>query len=276
MFEITTLAFILIAALTAMLLTPAWALTANRQLDRYIDEELAEHPIKGSVKLFNGAIVGRDATTGLARPLVAGDAVLGISHGEYDNSAGADGALKCRVFARGRFKVPLSAVQTNVGAVIYATDDATFSLVSNNSPVGKLQELSDAGYVILQLHTESMTDTVVGLKDSIVTHTEADSPVALTAADSGKVYNNLGAGDTVHYDLPTAPTEGLKFTFVALAAQAIQIDPGDNDAIFVNGAKQTDGKFISFDAINEQVVLLSNSDGDWIAIDVAGTITVES
>jgi hypothetical protein len=118
--------------------------------------------------------------------------------------------------------------------------------------------------------------TVRGGDEDVNTKTQADSPVALTAADHGKTFNNLGATGVVVFSLPAAPTVGIRIRFVAAAAQEIRVDPGANDAIFINGAKQADGKYVSFDDEGELLELISNANGDWIPAASAGTFTVEA
>jgi len=117
---------------------------------------------------------------------------------------------------------------------------------------------------------------VAGTAEDVVTKTQADSPVALTAADHGKTFTNKGATDTVEFDLPAAPAEGICLRFVALAAQAIRLDPGASDGIYINGAKQTDGLYVDFDAVNEYLEIVANEDGDWIPVAKSGTFTVET
>lgn len=253
------------------------ALATNREVNRFVDQELRSFLVKANAHIYKGGWIGRDAATGYVRALVAGDELVGLAYEEIDNTGGANGAKSVRAFTLGDFEVTIAGVvQANVGATVYLSDDATLTLTpTNNSVAGKLVEILSGTQCVLRIHTASMVDTVVGMKTTLVDVTEASSPVALTASDSGKTYTNLGAGGTVHFDLPSAPTAGLRFSFVALVAQEIQIDPGDNDGIFVNGAKQVDGKYIAFDAINEQVVLISNANGDWVAVDAEGTISVE-
>ena len=52
------------------------ALTANREVDHYIDQELRSIPVLASTKIFKGALVGI-GQDGYARGLVAGDKFVG-------------------------------------------------------------------------------------------------------------------------------------------------------------------------------------------------------
>ena len=52
--------------------------------------------------------------------------------------------------------------------------------------------------------------------------------------------------------------------------------PGAAGAVYINGAKQTDDKYISADDEAESVELVADGNGDWIARHVTGTWTVEA
>ena len=67
-------------------------LTANRDVDHYVDQELRTFPVAAAKHVYKGALVGTDSA-GYARPLAAGDSFAGIAYEEMDNSAGASGAF---------------------------------------------------------------------------------------------------------------------------------------------------------------------------------------
>ncbi len=133
------------------------ALTASREVDRYVDQELRAIPVKGSTKIYKGALVG--LTSGYARGLVAGDAFAGIAYEEVDNTAGSDGGKLVRVFTLGDFEHALgSASRANNGAAVYASDDATLTLTStNNSLVGRQVDVPTAGKIVLRLRAWMQT-----------------------------------------------------------------------------------------------------------------------
>ncbi len=66
------------------------ALTANRDVDHYVDQELRTFPLAAGVKVYRGAFVGL-RPDGYARPLVEGDRFCGIAYQEGDNTGGASG-----------------------------------------------------------------------------------------------------------------------------------------------------------------------------------------
>ena len=103
-------------------------------------------------------------------------------------------------------------------------------------------------------------------------HTALDT---LTHAESGSVHSNLGATGEITLTLPDDATAGCKFFFVVMAAFELRIDPGAGHAIYINGALQTADYYITADAINESVMLVSDGT-NWVAIGAVGTWTVET
>jgi hypothetical protein len=129
------------------------ALSANRELDRYVDQELRALPIKASTSIHKGALLGIDSATGCVRGLVAGDAFAGVAYEEMDNDTVTDGAVKVRAYMVGDFEVPLgSAGLDDNGKVVYASDDATFTLTStDNSAVGRQVDVVGSSTIILRI-----------------------------------------------------------------------------------------------------------------------------
>ena len=78
-------------------------------------------------------------------------------------------------------------------------------------------------------------------------HTANDT---LTHAESNSVHSNLGATATVVLTLPQDATAGTKLYFVVMAAYELRVDPGAAGAIYINGAKQTDDKYVSAQSQN--------------------------
>lgn len=128
------------------------ALTANRELDHYIDQELRSLQVRGGAHVYKGSFIGLDAN-GYARPLVAGDAFAGIAYEEMDNSGGADGAVSVRVYTLGDFGVTLSgATVAHVGRPVFASDDATATFTAaGNSYLGVVEDVPASGEIILRI-----------------------------------------------------------------------------------------------------------------------------
>ncbi len=141
--------------LIAVALWPTFALTANREVPRFVDQELRSFKVKGSSTIYKGGYVGLDAATGYARALVAGDTFLGIAYEECDNSAGSDGDKTVRVFTQGDFQVALSgAALTDIGSTVYASADDTATLTStDNSAIGTMVDLLSTGQIVLRIST---------------------------------------------------------------------------------------------------------------------------
>lgn len=70
-------------------------LTANRELDHYIDQQLHSFQVGAGMHVSKGTFVGL-APDGYAHPLAASDPFVGIAYEEADNSSGAAGAASAR------------------------------------------------------------------------------------------------------------------------------------------------------------------------------------
>lgn len=128
------------------------ALTANREVDHYVDQELRSFQVAASVNIFKGAFIGL-APTGYARPLVAGDPFVGIAYEAIDNSSGANGDLSVRVYTVGDFGLALAgAAVAGIGRPVFASADDTLTLTANgNSYVGIVQDVIASGEIILRI-----------------------------------------------------------------------------------------------------------------------------
>lgn len=129
------------------------ALTANRELDRYVDQDVRALPVKASTHVRKGALVG--LSSGYARGLVAADAFAGVAYEEADNSSGSDGDVTVRVYTRGDFEHALtSAARANNGSAVYASADDTLTLTSSgNSAVGRQIDVPSTNKVVLRIKT---------------------------------------------------------------------------------------------------------------------------
>lgn len=127
-------------------------LTAPREVDHYVDQELRTFQVAAAKTIYKGALVGRDAS-GYARPLVAGDQFLGIAYSDANNSAGANGAVKAKLYTLGDFEHALSgATVADIGRPVFASADDRLTFVSTSaSYVGIAQDVEATGTVILRL-----------------------------------------------------------------------------------------------------------------------------
>lgn len=128
------------------------ALTANREVDRYVDQALRRYAVAAGVHVYKGAFVGLNAS-GYARGLVAGDRFLGVAYEEADNTSGSNGDQFVRVFSTGDFPHALTgAAVTDIGRPVYASADDTLTLTgAGNSLVGWTVDRPAANTVIVRV-----------------------------------------------------------------------------------------------------------------------------
>lgn len=131
------------------------ALTANREVNRFVDQELRSHAVAASVHVYKGGFVGVN-TSGYARPLTAGDKLLGLAYEEKDNSSGANGDVSARVFTFGDFEHTLSGVAvTDIGRAVFANNDTTLTFIADgNTYVGTVRDRPEANKIILRLDSD--------------------------------------------------------------------------------------------------------------------------
>ena len=101
---------------------------------------------------------------------------------------------------------------------------------------------------------------------TIVNHT-ADA--TLTEAQAGMVHTNRGATSMITLTLPAAAEEGTVFRFAVQEAQSFVIDPGA--ATIRDDSGQTPDKHIWANAIGECIMIVSDSNGDWMTLSKRGT-----
>lgn len=114
---------------------------------------------------------------------------------------------------------------------------------------------------------------ISGMKRKVVA---APSGAVLTAAHSGNIYTNTGAGAAASWDLPAA-TAGLEYFFFVTAAQELRINPSGSETIGLpsSGAQQAAGKYITADAAGEYVHIVCITAGQWETLNYRGTWGVE-
>jgi hypothetical protein len=131
------------------------ALTAARTIQR---GQGIIRPYKlAAVKVLAGALVSVVPATGYAQKSAdtATHKFVGVADKTVDNSAGAAGAKKVRVWASGVFDFACaSADQTWVGLKVYAVDDNTVALAAtttNDVLVGIVTEVVSATKVFVAI-----------------------------------------------------------------------------------------------------------------------------
>lgn len=109
--------------------------------------------------------------------------------------------------------------------------------------------------------------TISGMLWTVENHTAGDT---LTIAEAGTVHTNSGAGEGIVLNLPEASTAiGVRYTFVTVTAQNLDINPDDADQILVltNAA----GDAIRNATAGNTVTLLAIDATNWVVIGEKGT-----
>lgn len=118
------------------------ALSSSRELKFYTSQELVDIPVDDDVNIYKGAFVGANSLTGYARPLTAGDEFLGVAYKQADNTVSGHSAAGIDVRLHQSIDIvhTLSgAAVTDIGSVVYASDDETLTLTSSgNTRVGRI------------------------------------------------------------------------------------------------------------------------------------------
>ena len=119
--------------------TPAMAaMTANNSDRAEKDGKVQAQPVGAAKRIYQGALVVTDDTTGLleAGGDTAAKAFAGIAYEPADNSAGAAGAITCRVQKRGSFVFALTGTAVTaavLGKKAYISDDNTVALAATTT-----------------------------------------------------------------------------------------------------------------------------------------------
>lgn len=118
------------------------ALSANRELKFFASQELIELPVDAAVNIYKGALVGHNSSTGFVRPLVAGDAFVGVAFKQADNTITGNtaGGIKVRMHQAIDIVHALTGIlNTDIGKIAYASADGTLTLTATaNSRVGRV------------------------------------------------------------------------------------------------------------------------------------------
>ena len=180
------------------------ALSANREVDRYVDQELRTLPVKGTTHIYKGALVG--LAGGLARGLVAGDAFAGVAYEEVDNSGGGDGDAMVRVYTMGDFVHALggASVANNLEPAFASADNTLTLTAAGNSFVGRQVSVVDSGSIVLRIMVGAGIDpiaeqTALTAQLTTITHTapsSADYALQNLVQNSGFGFATADEGNT--------------------------------------------------------------------------------
>lgn len=146
------------------------ALTADKNFQSK-GGRLFTYPVDGGSIIYKGALVCTNAAGFLvpAADTAGFSNCVGVADERVDNSAGADGALNCRVRCGERYLVNATSItQGMVGDQMFVVDDATFddsAGVVNNIRAGILVEFVSAtsGWILIAL--PAITPGTIGAGD---------------------------------------------------------------------------------------------------------------
>ncbi len=114
-------------------------------------------------------------------------------------------------------------------------------------------------------HSTAVPGAGSGGSAVIEAHTADDT---LTEAESGSIHTNRGATGIVRLTLPASASQGTQFTFCVQEAQQMRVDPGT--AAIRDTSGQTPDKYKWADAIGECIMLVADSNGDWVVTSKSG------
>lgn len=128
------------------------ALTADAQVAFAASQEKREYPVVAGGICYKGGLAGRDPA-GYVKPFEPGDDFVGIFWGTVDNSAGSAGAKQATVVTGGDFRFALTgAALANVGAPVFATDDATLAFTGHpDAFVGRVINYLSANLALVRM-----------------------------------------------------------------------------------------------------------------------------
>ena len=123
---------------------------------KYFEGDFDEYSVIADDIIYQGAAVGIVAASGHAQPLTTSNVFAGFAELQVDNTGGAAAAKKVRVRRKGTIQLDVSsAVITDVGQPVYASDDDTFTLVVGaNVFVGYVRQYVSDGVVIVQFDAD--------------------------------------------------------------------------------------------------------------------------
>ncbi len=239
------------------------ALTANRNVEFYTSQELIDIPVDDNVKIFKGAFVGRNRSTGYARPLAAGDEFLGVSYRCADNtiSGHAAGGIAVRLHQAVDIVHTLTGVVTgDIGKDVYASADDTLTLTpTGNSRVGRIVAVEATSTA--RVRCGPIASLSGGLENGpVVSLADASATLTLDHVNRTLLIANTAARTLT---LPPAATvragAWIRVVKTSAAAEIVTLD--GNGAATIDGA----ATYTGIDAAYDCVLMLCTGTG-WIIL----------
>ncbi len=239
------------------------ALSADRELEFFASQELVDIPVDDDVKIYKGAFIGRNRTTGYARALVAGDELLGIAYRQMDNtvSGHSAGGVNVRLHQALDIVHTLAGVtQADIGKDVYASADETLTLTPlGNSRVGRIVAVE--GTNLARVRCEPVAQ-ISGAYENQPVVSLADASATLTLDHMNRVLliANTDARTLTLPPVATVRAGGwLRVVKTSAAASAVTLD--GNAAETIDGAATYAGIDAQYDC-----VLLVCTGSEWVIV----------
>lgn len=236
------------------------ALTANRNVDHLVDQELRSYPVGASVHIYRNGFVGVDPA-GYAKAFVPGDVFVGVAYEEIDNSSGSAAALYVRVYTEGDFVMALtSAALKDAGHPVFATDDAALARTGHpDAFVGTVvhKDKDASGYAVVRLRRpgEKPPNGIGSIELTLSGH----ETFAETGATAG-TFNLEG------YDGKSALGLGILMADAEDAGITCQFD--GTTEVALASIRTTDDRLPVDKGITFEVDLVVSDKGDNVALDI--------
>jgi hypothetical protein len=239
------------------------ALTADRELEFFASQELADIPVDDNVKVYKGAFVGRNRATGYARGLVAGDELLGIAYRQVDNtvSGHSAGGVSVRLHQGLDIVHTLTGVtQADTGKDVYASADDTLTLApAGNSRVGRIVAVEGTNLARVRCAPVAQLS---GVYENQPVLSLADASATLTLDHMNRVLliANTAARTLTLPPVATVRAGGwIRVIKTSAAAAAVTLDA--NAAETIDGAATYAGLDAQYDC-----VLLVCTGSEWVIV----------
>jgi uncharacterized protein YwlG (UPF0340 family) len=239
------------------------ALTTDRDLDFYASQELIDIPVDDNIKVYKGALVGRNRATGYARALVAGDEFLGIAYRRADNTAAGHtaGGVKVRLH-QGIDSVHAltGVVNADIGKDVYASADDTLTLApAGNSRIGRVVAVESTNVARVRCAPIAQVSGVVE-NGPVVNLADASATLTLDHVNRTLLIANTVARTLTLPPVATVRAGGwLRVVKTSAAAYAVTLD--GNAAETIDGGATYAGMDAQYDC-----VLLICTGSEWIIL----------
>lgn len=240
------------------------ALTADREVQFFASQELIDIPVDDNVTIYKGAFVGRNRSTGYARPLTAGDEFLGVAYRQANNTITGHtaGGINVRLHQAVDIVHTLSSVvNADIGKDVYASDDQTLTLTpTGNGRVGRVVTVDATNVARVRCQPVTMLD---GLLDNrlIVQLSDASATLTLDHVNRVLLIANSAARTLT---LPAVATvrAGGWLRVVKTSADAFAVALDGNASETIDGATA----LVTIDAQYDCAHLLCTG-AEWIVLD---------